>query len=178
MRLEKLVGNITKLESAWKRQKSLEFWRFVFNFAVFSTLFSNYMYTELPIMIKLGLGNLSLMLEFLPELPWLAVVRQWVSILHIGSPKKIQFFQENIWFKLTFQRQNRLWPFNAETVPWFLHRAHFGVLGDLISKPKPYDLPSVDFLDFKMKQFLRYLVTLIINSVAGWNFPHENPNRN
>ena len=76
-------------------------------------------------------------LEFLPELPWLAVVRQWVSILHIDSPKTVIFlFLKKLWYQLTFQRQNLLWPFNAETVPWFLQRAHFGVRGDLISNPK------------------------------------------
>lgn len=29
----------------------------------------------------------------------------------------------------SLQRQKRLWPFSAETTPWFLHLAHFGVRG-------------------------------------------------
>ncbi|TNN85191.1 hypothetical protein EYF80_004541 [Liparis tanakae] len=34
----------------------------------------------------------------------------------------------------SLQRQKRLWPFSADTTPWFLHLAHFGVRGYPLSR--------------------------------------------
>lgn len=34
----------------------------------------------------------------------------------------------------SLQRQKRLWPLRAETTPWFLHLAHFGVRGYPLSR--------------------------------------------
>lgn len=34
----------------------------------------------------------------------------------------------------SLQRQKRLWPLSADTTPWFLHRAHFGVRGYPLSR--------------------------------------------
>ena len=35
----------------------------------------------------------------------------------------------------SLQRQKRLWPLSADTTPWFLHLAHFGVRGYPLSSP-------------------------------------------
>lgn len=53
-------------------------------------------------------------------------IRTWAAITLCLSAINVHLAH-----KQSFQRQNRLWPLSADTIPWFRHLAHLGVRWNL-----------------------------------------------